>query len=356
MDERKRQLADALDSTAVAEGGTSSSSVSSPPPSKKHAGMERTSSAAAINEPIEYALARPASHPPPASASPYTASANGPSDTGADVAEGQEKSSTEKLLQFQKEAIWRQMQEYKRECQRMEYDLERMASSRHNFYLLAGRFDAFWHQIQDELRKLASNINGNGATLELAETTLLNDPAQPREFLDQQAMHCMDEDAWNAWLENKRTMTATLLQSIDNHARHMNRERDDITHNIAVLDEASVIELLKKENHRLKSEKERMSEAAAEHRAQTDKLNEKTKQQNDDLRYELKRAERAIDRLKSSSEVTATTATAAASPAAEPYPTEKASAPANPAAVQAPTEMASASENGHLEAVQRLAD
>ncbi|KAI8051686.1 hypothetical protein BDF22DRAFT_744686 [Syncephalis plumigaleata] len=335
MDERKRHLSDSFEHTSTSEGGSSGNT---PPPSKKHASLMRgvaSSGGMAISTGLGHEMAEQETARTSQPVSPYTTITNGPSDTPTDSTDGQEKSSAEKLLQFQKEAIWRQMQEYKRECQRMEGDLERVESSRQHFYLLAGRFDGFWHEIQNELQKSSDATLANGNS----NSVIAHD------FLDQQAMRCMDEEAWSNWLENKKTYTSTLLQNIVNYTKQMSKDRDDIIHHITVLDEAAIIDMLKKENTRLKSEKELISLSAVQ-----TQLHE-TKRQNDELRFELKRAERAVDRLKSTSELPV-----AASPASEPYTADKANPQTSNPALQAPTDVASISENGHLEAVQRLAD
>jgi hypothetical protein len=67
---------------------------------------------------------------------------------------------------------------------------------------------------------------GNNELITLLDSVIAHD------FLDQQAMRCMDEEAWNKWLENKKTYTSTLLQNIASYTQKMAKDRDDIVQHI----------------------------------------------------------------------------------------------------------------------------
>jgi hypothetical protein len=90
MDERKRHLSDSFDHTSTLEGGSSGNT----PPSKKHANLFRdpTTSGMAISTGLAHEIMEQETSRTSRPVSPYTATANGPSDTMTEATDGQEKS------------------------------------------------------------------------------------------------------------------------------------------------------------------------------------------------------------------------------------------------------------------------
>ncbi|PUU80507.1 BRE1 E3 ubiquitin ligase-domain-containing protein [Tuber borchii] len=100
--------------------------------------------------------------------------------------------SQEDVIHFQKEAIWRQMMEYKRERNMLESRVEELdkRSTYHDDHLRV--IDAWWAQLLDEVRSLAGEPDSsyqNGASPEIPSSLLFNDIASFTDHLKEKRDH-----------------------------------------------------------------------------------------------------------------------------------------------------------------------
>ncbi|KAL7267976.1 E3 ubiquitin-protein ligase bre1 [Rhizina undulata] len=102
--------------------------------------------------------------------------------------------SQEDVIHFQKEAIFRQMQEYKRERNVLETQLEELSkkATYHDDHLRI--IDAWWSQLLDEVRLLVGEIDGghtlqNGESSEFPSTLLFDDVATFADHLKEKREH-----------------------------------------------------------------------------------------------------------------------------------------------------------------------
>ncbi|RKP10630.1 hypothetical protein THASP1DRAFT_21705 [Thamnocephalis sphaerospora] len=322
MDDRKRNLKDSCEEMISPDGGTSGIA----PPSKKQATFVRNVGANSVAD-VD-----------------MTAEHGNASAGGSLSADGQERTATEKLLQFQKEAIWRQMQEYKRSAGRLEQRVQQLETSQDLSRSLAGHVDAFWHQLAEEVTLLSSRVGCTGApSLSTAGGDMLGHVLSGSG----------DVQTVQAWLVDHTNSVMAALRAIGQRANEIASTQTKNISSDHESDHAKLLHDADELRHRqmqLTNERDSLSSML---RITKEQLRE-AEEQSENLREELRRAERAVDRLRSQPNGTASPAptppqdTAAERSAAVGVPAD--------AAAHTTMEMTSTVDLGHLEALQRLAD